>query len=278
MSYAIEIQPGQQVRLAVLPTEAPNGLTKSEGEARLAALAGELDELQELLYAAGTHAVLVVLQGMDTSGKDGTIRSAFREIDPQGIRIHSFKVPTERELAQDFLWRVHQRAPKLGMINVFNRSHYEDVVVARVKGLVPEAVWRARYDHINAFERLLADSDTMFLKCFLHISAEEQEQRLRDRERKVEKAWKLSAGDWEERARWDAYMAAYDDALSACSTPYAPWHVVPADQKWFRNLVVAEALVALLRPHREGWLASLREHGEAELAKIRVLRAAGKPG
>ena len=276
--YAIRLAPDREVRLADLPTRADGGLTKQDGELRLKALAEELDGLQDLLYAAGTHAVLVILQGMDTSGKDGTIRTAFREVDPQGMQVVAFKAPTEQELAHDFLWRVHRHAPARGVIGVFNRSHYEDVIVVRVKGLVPPATWQRRYDQINAFERLLTDSQTLILKCFLHISREEQEERLRAREAEVEKAWKLNLGDWEDRAFWDDYQAAYEDALRECTTEHAPWHVVPTDRKWFRNLAVAEAVVDLLRPYREGWLASLRERGDVELAKIQAAREAGTIG
>jgi PPK2 family polyphosphate:nucleotide phosphotransferase len=279
VGYAVKIEPGQSVRLKKISTDADGGLTKEEGDAKLVDLTAELDELQELLYAAGTEALLVVLQGMDTSGKDGTIRRVFTAGDPQGIKVAGFKVPTERELAHDFLWRVHQETPERGMIGVFNRSYYEDVVVVRVHDLVPEAVWKRRYDQINAFERMLTeDAATMILKFYLHISKEEQERRLLAREEEVEKAWKLSLGDWKERKRWDDYMAAYDDALRKCSTAHAPWHVVPADKKWFRDLAVAEAVAETLRPRREGWLASLRTRGEDELAKIRAARASGQIG
>jgi PPK2 family polyphosphate:nucleotide phosphotransferase len=277
MGYAIRIDPGNRVRLRDIPTDLDGGMTKEEGELRLQALVAELDHLQDLLYAAGTHALLVVLQGLDTSGKDGTIRAVFKEVDPQGIHVTSFKVPTEEELAHDFLWRIRAHAPERRLIGVFNRSHYEDVVVVRVKDLVPRKVWRGRYDHINAFERLLAEGSTLILKFFLHISKEEQEERLRAREAEVEKAWKLSVADWRERAFWDDYQAAYEDALTNCSTEQAPWYVVPADRKWFRDLAVAEAIVELLRPYREDWLASLRERGADELAKIQAFRAAATP-
>jgi PPK2 family polyphosphate:nucleotide phosphotransferase len=274
MSYAIRIEPGEKVAIHELPTNADGGLAKEEGESRLAELAVELDELQELLYAAGTHALLIVLQGMDTSGKDGTIRAAFAAMDPQGVRVAGFKVPTPAELAHDFLWRAHRETPERGMVTIFNRSHYEDVLVVRVKDLVPTRVWERRYDQINAFERLLTENDTLIAKFFLHISQEEQRERLLAREEDVRKAWKLSAGDWQERRLWAAYQAAYQDVLRKCSTSKAPWYVVPADRKWYRNLAVAETVVELLRPHRDGWLESLRERGEAERARIAALRAA----
>jgi PPK2 family polyphosphate:nucleotide phosphotransferase len=272
-TYAHRVAPGRPVALAEYDPADTAGLNKATGEARSAALDGELRDLQELLYAAGQQRVLLILQGLDTSGKDGTIRRVLREVNPAGCHIASFKQPTATELAQDFLWRIHAATPPYGQLGVFNRSHYEDVLAARVRGLAPKPVWRARYEHINAFERLLADTDTIIVKCFLHISRAEQEERLLARERDVTKAWKLNAGDWAERRFWDDYTAAYEDALRRCSTAVAPWHVVPADKKWFRNLAVAQLLAEAMRPHREGWLAHLRERGERELAAIRAARA-----
>jgi PPK2 family polyphosphate:nucleotide phosphotransferase len=276
MGYAVKVKPGERVAIDELPTNMDGGLTKEQGEARLTELSEELDELQELLYAAGTHALLIVLQGMDTSGKDGTIRAAFAAMDPQGVRVAGFKAPTPAELAHDFLWRAHRETPERGMVTIFNRSHYEDVLVVRVKGLVAKEVWEQRYDQINAFERLLSENNTLIVKFFLHISKEEQRERLLAREEDVRKAWKLSAGDWQERRLWDDYQAAYQDLLRKCSMAHAPWYVVPADRKWYRNLAVAETVVELLRPLRETWLASLRERGEAERAKIEALREAGE--
>jgi len=274
MGYAIPVNSTKRKRLNLAKIDAREhgGLTKEQGEAALAELAAELGELQELLYAAGTHALLVVLQGIDTSGKDGTIRNVFSHVNPAGMRVAPFKVPTELELAHDFLWRVHQQTPERGMIVVFNRSHYEDVLVARIHDLVPTSVWRGRYAQINAFEKLLTGNQTILLKFYLHISKTEQEERLLAREQDVEKAWKLSADDWVQRRAWDEYIAAYEDALTKCSTANAPWWIVPADRKWFRNLAVAEAIVAALRPYREGWLATLKTRGETELAAIRAAR------
>jgi PPK2 family polyphosphate:nucleotide phosphotransferase len=272
MAYAITVEPGTRVDLSKISPNSGKVMAKAAGEAAFASLAEELGELQELLYAAGTHGLLAVFQGMDTSGKDGAIRNVFKEVDPQGCRVASFKVPTPVELAHDFLWRVHHHAPERGMITVFNRSHYEDVVTVRVKELAPEEVWRARFDHINAFERLLTDSGIVIAKFFLHISEDEQEKRLLEREQEVEKAWKLSAGDWVERRSWDAYQSAYAEALTRCSTKHAPWYVVPANRKWFRNLAVAETLVELLRPLKAGWLETLEARGRDELAKIRAAR------
>jgi PPK2 family polyphosphate:nucleotide phosphotransferase len=250
-------------------------MSREEGEERLAELAAEMFNLQEMLYAAGTHALLVVLQGRDTSGKDGTLKAIAGAMNPVGVRVASFKVPTATELAHDFLWRVHAQTPGKGEAVFFNRSHYEDVLVVRVHKLAPEATWKARYDHINAFERLLTDSNVILLKFFLHISKGEQEERLRDREKDAEKAWKLSAGDWEERKRWDDYTRAYEDALARCAAPEAPWFVVPADKKWFRNVAVAEVVAGALRAHKAEWKRTLDEMGRArrkELATVRPER------
>jgi PPK2 family polyphosphate:nucleotide phosphotransferase len=219
---------------------------KKQGKDHLRDLAVRLEGLQELLYAEGRRRVLVVLQAMDTGGKDGTIRHVFEGVNPQGVDVASFKKPGEHELARDYLWRVHQRVPVNGEIMIFNRSHYEDVLVVRVHSLVPEERWLRRFDHINAFERMLADEGTAILKFFLHISKEEQAERLRSRLDEPEKHWKFSRADLEERARWDEYVAAYEDAISRTSTDWAPWYVVPADRKWYRNLVVAGVLVNTL--------------------------------
>ena len=275
-SYARRVAPGELIRLAEIDPADAAGLDKETGKALLDRLDDELGELQDLLYAAAEHSVLLVLQGLDTSGKDGTIKRALRGVNPVGCRIVSFKVPTATELAHDFLWRFHARVPERGQLGVFNRSHYEDVLVARVHGLVPEPVWRRRYEHINAFERLLADSGTIILKCFLYISKAEQEERLLARERDMTKAWKLSAQDWVERRSWDEYTAAYEDALRHCSTEVAPWYVIPADRKWFRNLAVAQLLVETLRPYKAGWLERLRAMGEREMREIEEARKQGK--
>jgi PPK2 family polyphosphate:nucleotide phosphotransferase len=195
------------------------------------------------LYGAAQQGVLIVLQGMDTSGKDGTITHVMAPINPQGCIVTSFKQPTPADLAHDFLWRVHPHAPARGMLAIFNRSHYEDVLVVRVHNLVPKAVWRERYDAINRFEHLLATNGTIILKFFLHISKNEQEERLLAREEDKTKAWKLSATDWAERERWDDYQEAYEDALSKCSTAHAPWYIVPANRKWYRDWAVTHILL-----------------------------------
>jgi len=205
-----------------------------------------MDELQERLYAEGRRSLLVVLQGMDTSGKGGAIKTVGGAVNPGGFRVVSFKVPTPVELAHDFLWRIHQQTPRAGEIVFFDRSHYEDVLVVRVEKLAPPAVWRRRFAHINAFEKHLADSGTTIVKFFLHITREEQRERLQARLDDPAKRWKFAPGDLEKRRRWGAYMAAYRDAIRLCDTRAAPWVVVPANHKWYRNLVIARTLVRTL--------------------------------
>jgi len=270
--YAHRLEPGEHVALDQYDPADTADLEKDEGKELLQALDAELSELQELLYAAGQQSVLLILQGMDTSGKDGTIKRVLKEVNPAGCQIATFKQPTEEDLAHDFLWRVHPKVPKRGFLGVFNRSHYEDVLVVRVHKLAPEKVWRARYWQINDFERLLADTGTILIKCFLHISQEEQKERLLAREEDVTKAWKLAPGDWVERRSWNDYVAAYEDALHECGTPWAPWHIIPADKKWFRNVAVAQLLVEALRPYKEGWLEHLAALGKEQLAAIAETR------
>jgi PPK2 family polyphosphate:nucleotide phosphotransferase len=269
VGYALRFDGSQPVNLSAIDTEGDPHIAKADGEEALDALQKELGELQELLFAAGTDALLIVLQGMDTSGKDGTIRNVLTDMDAQGVHVWSFKVPTEVEQAHDFLWRHHLETPALSMVAVFNRSYYEAVLVERVKGIASLEVVESRYPHINDFELLLTQAHTIVAKFFLMISKETQEERLLARQQEVEKFWKLSVGDWQERERWDDYMAAYEAAIAATATTYAPWYVVPSDRKWYRNLAVAEALAEMLRPHRERWIAALREDGEKELAALR---------
>lgn len=277
-SYAYTVKPGERVRLERYNPADTQGLSRSDGEALLQKLDRELAELQDLLYSAGQHSVLLLLQGLDTSGKDGTVKRVLKEVNPAGCHIVSFKTPTLNELAHDFLWRVHAGVPGRGQLGVFNRSHYEDVLIVRVHNLVPEKVWRGRYEHINAFERLLTDTGTILIKCYLHISHDEQEERLLAREQDVTKAWKLSAADWVERRSWEEYTAAYEDALSECSTKWAPWHIIPADKKWFRNVAVAQLLIEAMRPYKQSWLDRLNEIGRRELAAVREARAAQSGG
>jgi len=219
---------------------------KREGKKVLKTLNARLEELQELLYAEGRHKLLIVLQAMDTGGKDGVIRHVFDGVNPQGVKVASFKKPTPEELAHDYLWRVHKYTPGTGEMVIFNRSHYEDVLVVRVHGLVPQSVWGQRFEHINAFERMLADEGTTILKFYLHIDKEEQKARLQARLDEAHKRWKFNVGDLKERALWGDYIHAYEDVLSKTSTAWAPWYIVPANRKWYRNLVISEMVVQTL--------------------------------
>jgi len=220
---------------------------KHEAEAEFADLHGELAGLQERLYAEGAHSLLVVLQAIDAGGKDGTIKHVFGGLNPAGCRVVSFKVPSEEERAHDFLWRAHAKVPVRGEVVVFNRSHYEDVLVVRVHELVPEKVWRPRYKAINAFEENLTAAGTRIVKCFLHISKEEQAERFQQRIDDPAKRWKFRKGDLEERARWDDYTAAFEEAIARTSTGHAPWYVIPAGRKWFRNWAISRILIETLK-------------------------------
>lgn len=270
MDYAVRFDGSQPVDLASIKPRGQHNVSQDTGEATLKALEKTLGDLQELLFAAGTHSLLIVLQGMDTSGKDGVIREVLSDMDAQGVHVWSFKVPTELERKHDFLWRHHLQTPETSMVAVFNRSYYEAVLVEAVKGIVPPEVVQSRYPHINDFELLLTQSNTLVAKFFLCISKEEQEERLLSRQEEVKKYWKLSVGDWQERERWDEYMAAYEAAITATATPFAPWYVVPSDRKWYRNLAIAKALADMLEPYRAEWLAALEERGDAELAALRT--------
>ena len=215
-------------------------------EALMAKTTARLDELQYMLYAEVKRSVLLVLQGMDTSGKDGTIRHVMSGASPQSCKVTSFKQPTSRELAHDFLWRIHKAVPEKGNIGIFNRSHYEDVLVVRVHKLVPKSVWSERYDEINRFDKYLTENGTTILKFFLHISKDEQKRRIEERIANPNKHWKLSEADLKEREFWDDYTEAYEDAIHNCNTKHAPWYIIPADHKWFRNLAVSRILVETL--------------------------------
>jgi PPK2 family polyphosphate:nucleotide phosphotransferase len=246
------VRPGRRARLDQADprdTSAFSGV-KDDGRKELTKLTERLERLQELLYAEHKHAVLIVLQGMDSAGKDGTIRRVFQGVNPQGVRVASFKKPTGRELDHDFLWRVHQETPGRGEMVLFNRSHYEDVLIARVHDLVPRPEWELRYRAINEFERSLTESGTTVLKFFLHLSRDEQKRRLKERLDDPKKHWKFREADLQERKRWGAYMAAYEEAITKTSTPWAPWCVVPSDRKWFRDLVVSERIVSALEEMR----------------------------
>jgi PPK2 family polyphosphate:nucleotide phosphotransferase len=269
MDYATKVDGDEQIYLTDFDTVGDMSLDENDGVEELERLTKELGELQELLFAAGTDALLIVLQGMDTSGKDGAIRHVLSEMDPQGIHVWSFKVPTELERAHDFLWRHHACTPPLSMVAVFNRSYYEAVVVEAVKDIATPEEVASRYPHINDFELLLTQSRTIVAKFFLHISKEEQRERLMARQEGFEKAWKLSVGDWLERDRWDDYQAAYEAAINATATHWAPWYIVPSDRKWYRDLAVAQALVEILRPYKDDWIDTLRAQSQEELAALR---------
>jgi len=242
------VKPDSQIDLSRWDTNDTSAFDGGKREARevLQTLNERLEELQELLYAEHKHKVLIVLQAMDTGGKDGAIRHVFEGVNPQGVKVANFKVPTREELDHDYLWRVHKQAPGKGQIAIFNRSHYEDVLVVRVHNLAPPEVWDRRYAHINHFERTLADEGTTILKFFLHIDLDEQKERLQARLDEPHKRWKFKPGDLGERKLWPEYMRAYEDVLNKTNTDWAPWYIVPANRKWYRNLVMATVLVEAL--------------------------------
>ncbi len=258
--------------LAAIDPADTGGLDKQTARRLTARYAARMRELQYLLYAQGRHSLLIVLQAMDAGGKDGTIRHVLGHMNPQGCTVAAFKVPTAEERAHDFLWRVHPHAPARGQVAIFNRSHYEDVLVVRVHSLVPEAVWRKRYKRINAFEKLLADNDTRILKFYLHISPEEQLRRFRKRLENPAKQWKISEADYEERAYWPQYRAAYEAALTRCNGKRAPWFVIPADRKWYRNYVVSRIVVEALESLQ---LAPPPPSVDVEAIRRRYFAAAG---
>ncbi len=241
------VEPGHRLVLAdVNPDESEHYAKKKEVAEELDRQTDRIADLQARLYAERRQSLLIVLQALDTGGKDGTIRGVFQGVNPQGCQVWSFKAPSTEETEHDFLWRYHAKTPARGMINIFNRSHYEDVLVVRVKKLMPEEIWQQRYAMINEFESLLARNHTTVIKFFLHISRDEQKRRLESRLANPDKHWKFSSNDLKERAFWDEYMRAFEDAISQCSTAHAPWYVVPANKKWYRNLVIARAIADTL--------------------------------
>jgi PPK2 family polyphosphate:nucleotide phosphotransferase len=241
------VEPGTPIRLAdVDPDQSEHYQRKKDVADELKHHRDRITDLQARLYGEQKRSLLIVLQAMDTGGKDGTIKGVFQGVNPQGCQVWSFKAPSNEEAAHDFLWRYHQKAPPKGMIHIFNRSHYEDVLIVRVKDLVPEPVWRPRYEAINQFEYALTTDGVTVLKFFLHISKDEQKRRLESRLADPDKRWKFSSNDLKERAYWDDYQAAFEDAVNECSTDYAPWYVVPANKKWYRNLVVARTIADTL--------------------------------
>ncbi len=260
------VQPQAQIKLAEIDPEACERYkNKKDVEKELEHQRDRLSKLQARLYAENKRSLLIVLQAMDTGGKDGTIKHVFQGVNPQGCRVWSFKKPSDEELSHDFLWRYHQRTPQRGMITIFNRSHYEDVLIVRVKQLVPEEVWRKRYHVINQFEQMLALNNITVIKFFLHISKDEQKRRLESRLQDPDKRWKFSINDVNERQLWDDYQQAYEDAINNCSTAYAPWYVVPANKKWYRNLVIAGAIADTLEAMNPQYPAV-----EQELENIKI--------
>lgn len=244
------VKPGQPFRLADIDTGEKtmfDDCTKESSLGMFDAMRDELQELQKLLHAQNKHRVLVVIQAMDTGGKDGCIKHVFSRIDPQGINVCAFKKPTEEEMAHDFLWRIHQEVPRNGQIVIFNRSHYEDIIAVRVKKIFDDVVWQRRYQHVIDFERMLAEEGTTIVKIFLHISKDEQKLRLASRLADPQKYWKFNPDDMSDRALWDQFMHAYEDLFAKTSTPHAPWFVIPADRKWYRNLCVAKLMVEVLK-------------------------------
>lgn len=242
------VLPDQPIHLADIDPAKANTFDegKEEGRELLPSLTERLSELQSLLYAENKHKLLVVFQAIDTGGKDGAIRHVFTGVNPQGVNVVSFKRPTEEELSHDYLWRIHRHTPPTGKIVIFNRSHYEDIVTVRVRNLAPSDVWERRYQHINNFERMLADEGTTIVKFYLHISRNEQAERLQARLDDPTKRWKFNIGDLDDRALWDDYMVAFEDMLNRTSSEYAPWFVIPANRKWYRNLVVSQILINTL--------------------------------
>lgn len=240
-------RPGKTFRLAHVDPDATGGMKKEAALSRFLRLRENLSELQQILYAEHRRSLLLIFQAMDTGGKDGAVKNLCAGLNPAGLQITSFKAPSQEELDHDFLWRVYQATPGKGMIGIWNRSHYEDVLVVRVHQLVPKKVWKARYEQINRFEKILTDNGTTILKFMLHISKEEQKERLQARLDDPEKWWKFNQNDLKERALWDDYQEAYEDAINCCTTKYAPWHIVPANHKWARNLAIVELVLKTLK-------------------------------
>ncbi len=266
----LRVKHREKVSLKKVDPAHTGGVSRREADKLLEPLNARLNELQALVNAAGVNAILIVLQGLDASGKDGTIRHVMQQVSPQGCRVVSFKEPTPLEQSHDFLWRVHHETPEKGMISIFNRSHYEDVLVPRVHETVPRAVWTKRYQQIREFEAMLVAEGTLVLKFFLHISKKEQKKRLEEREHDPNKAYKVAPSDWAERRHWPDYRRAYEDVMAETSTEDAPWIIVPSDAKWFRNLAIASTLVARLEMEEKRWQKAVVARGKAALAKVNV--------
>lgn len=272
MEQARLVKQGETLKLKDEATKPQDGLTKEAALQRIGEMAPELTRLLDLFAFSAVHPLLLVFQGMDTAGKDGAARHLFGMSSILSSRVAGFKRPTEEELAHDYLWRVHKQTPGKGELVLFNRSHYEDVLVVKVHGLAPAEAIEKRYDQINSFEKHLVENGTMILKFFLHISKKEQEERLLEREADPSAAWKLAAGDWKEREKWSDYQEAYSDALSRCSTQSAPWQIIPADKKWYRNLLVTEAVLGVLQSREQDYLRALEKLGVARKAELAEYR------
>ena len=248
MKYSdkFRVEEGNTVRLDKIDAGFKNKYDQTSAQVEIERYTKRLRELQYLLYAEGKRSLLIILQAMDAGGKDGTINHVFSSMNPQGARVYGFKVPSAEEASHDFLWRIHQAAPQRGQVAIFNRSHYEDVLVSRVHDLVPRKVWKKRFELINDFEKNLVESGTHILKFYLHISADEQLRRFKQRIDDPARHWKISESDYKEREHWDDYTKAFEDALGRCSTKHAPWFIIPANHKWFRNLAVSQIVVEAL--------------------------------
>lgn len=273
MEEARLVKPGEKLNLSKEATKPTNGITKQEALAKISELKGEFAKLVDLFAFSAVHPLLIILQGMDAAGKDGAARHLFGMTSVITSRVASFKKPTEEELAHDYLWRVHKQTPGKGELVIFNRSHYEDVLVVRVHELAPLEAVEKRYGQINAFEDHLIQNSAMILKFFLHITKEEQEERLLEREEDHDAAWKLAAADWREREHWEDYEKVYELALSRCSTEAAPWQIVPSDKKWYRNLVITEAVITALKEREETYLSTLKALGEKRTAELAAYKS-----
>ncbi len=242
------------------------GLDKEATQKKTDKLCRHIGELQELFHANASHALLLVFQGMDASGKDGSVKSVLEHVNPAGVETNNFKSPSTEELAHDYLWRIHKAMPRYGSIGVFNRSHYEEVLIVRVQGMKPPKVWKQHYEQINLFEKMLAENRVKILKFYLHISKNEQAERLRARLQMPSKNWKFSAADMEMRKKWDDFQEAYEDAISKCDTPWAPWHLIPANHKWYRNYLIAKTVASAMESFKMDW-----PKPKEDLSSIRIV-------
>lgn len=262
MDAVIKITGERYVAFTESDSAANGGITEKEADTQLRSIQSELRELHDLMMAAETHALLIILQGMDAAGKDVTIENVLAEMNPQAFRVKGFKSPAGEEAKHHFLWRADAALPVFGEAVVFDRSYYEQAIRPRVEGELPESDIHKRHEHINAFERILDESGTIIIKIFLNIGKDVQEQRLEERQNDIRSAWKISGSDWEDRAQWDEFMQAYETTLNACASPDLPWYLVPADHQWFHNVAIGDILLDRLRPFREEWEAARRQSGE----------------